>query len=535
MPLYRVESADGRTQFVDYNPATGESRTYRDFEDWRGNNKLPPGQMTYAANGHLTAGADGKPQLVTENTPGTPDTFWENWGQPVLDGAALVGGVVLIGAAIVGSGGTALIIGGAAVGVYGAARGGEVLVDRGTHGQTLNPIESAEARNAWINVGASVVGLAAAGSSLRLASAAGRAGSGLDDAANLARLANTARGANVAAQYADTAAIVDTGYSLAANWDRLTPQQRVSALAQMAFWSGGTAVAARQSGGVSNLYGVGDFSQAMASTNQWLRSQLPTGTEIKQVLGQIGDNFVPPAGQRVVEMVTPDGQRLKVLVEDTTMAMTGRGDGGATPPTALSRLPSQIESARLTRDPASGLITQIDGRPYQEFVNGLVTQRADEYRALRGAGVAGFTNAETGPVVSIVVDRRSGQVFEGTNTQIVNTNQLDLVLQQRLEALNRQAEAHGTYAYGDRGSGPYPHPSEPGTHAEVSAVNQAIAARRTRGEDVTWDGLRRDLFYDNAFLDKSVTRPAPTCANCTPLLDGIATDVGHFDTFPPNQ
>jgi hypothetical protein len=66
----------------------------------------------------------------------------------------------------------------------------------------------------------------------------------------------------------------------------------------------------------------------------------------------------------------------------------------------------------------------------------------------------------------------------------------------------------------------------------VSAVNQAIAARRARGEEVTWNSLERDLFYDNAFMKGTATRPAPTCANCTPLLDGIATDVGHFTTFP---
>jgi Domain of unknown function (DUF4781) len=324
VPLFRVEGADGRERYVDYNPANGEVRTYSDFADWRGNNKLPPGQMTYAANGHLTAGADGKPQLVTANTPGTPDTFWENWGQPALDGVAMVGGVVLLGAAVVGTGGTALLVGGALLGAYGAARGGDVLVDRGTHGQTLNPLDSAEARNAWLNVGAGVVGFAAAGSSLRLASAAGRTGTGLDDAANLMRLANGARSLNVAAQYTGTAAMVDTGYSLAANWDRLSPQQRVSALAQMAFWAGGTAVAARQSGGVGNLYGAGDMSKAMNATNQWLKNQIPSGTQIKQVLSQAAENFKPAPGQRVIEVVTPDGLRLKMVVEN---------EGGSTLPT----------------------------------------------------------------------------------------------------------------------------------------------------------------------------------------------------------
>ena len=325
VPLFRVETASGETRFVDFNPANGESRSYRDFNDWRENNQLPPGQMTFAANGHLTADEQGNARTITENTPGTVDTFWERWGQPVLDGAAIVGGVVLAGAAIVGTGGTALIVGGALAAAYGTYRGGEVIVDRATHGQSVNPLESSEARNAWINVGASVVGFAAAGATLRAASLAGRGASGFDDAARLLSAANTARVGNVAAQYADTAAFVDTGYTLAANWDRMTPQQRLTSLAQMAFWGGATTAAARQSGGLGNLYGVGDLSQSMSQMNQYLRSQVPSGTEIQQV----GPNLALrrealPPGDELVPIRLPDGTETHAIVRRAEVPTEGR-------------------------------------------------------------------------------------------------------------------------------------------------------------------------------------------------------------------
>lgn len=417
VPLFRVESADGRTRFVDFNPATGEARRYDNFQDWRENNKLPPGSMTYAENGHLTAGPDGKPRLVTENTPGTPDTFWENWGQPVLDGAAMVGGVVLLGAAIVGTGGTALIVGGAVLGAYGAYRGGEVLVDRGTHGQTLNPLENAEARNAWINVGASVIGFAAAGTSLRAASAMGRAAGGMDDAARAMQLAGTARTMNVAAQYADTAAMVDTGYSLAANWDQLSPQQRLTALAQMAFWGGGMAASARQAGGVRNLYGVGDMSQAMQRTNAWLQSQVPSGDRVRQVFASVADNFRPPQGFEVRELVTPDGLRIKVLVEkhDHILQMQSQNTGnGNTTPTP--RLPQLADGTTLP--------------PNTNFELAAANSRFIDPQALAAFGDASRLPTVSGKKVTVSHGAQAGEtktiILHGEANQTVTKNGVTL-------------------------------------------------------------------------------------------------------------
>ena len=366
-PLFRVETADGQTRFVDFNPADQTSRQYSDFTDWRENNQLPPGQMSYALDGHLTADANGQVRIETENTPNTVDTFWEQWGQPVLDGAALVGGVVLVGAAIVGTGGTALLVGGGLLAAYGGIRGGEVLIDRATHGETLS-LADAEARNAWINVGASAIGFAAAGASLRAASLAGNLTGSADDAARALTWLNAARATNVAAQYADTAAVIDTGWSLAANWDQLTPQQRLTAIAQMSFWAGGTAVSARQAGGIGNLYGASDIAQGLSQANQWLRSQLPDGAQVQQVLSSLPDNLAStlPANYTVERLVTPDGVEIMAIVRHDDaggsgpVRANGAGDGAAAPLRTSADVP-----------PASALADYPDAQPITLDARGL--------------------------------------------------------------------------------------------------------------------------------------------------------------------
>ncbi|WP_225672584.1 DUF4781 domain-containing protein [Bradyrhizobium hereditatis] len=66
LPLFRVTSADGRERFVD-----NIGRAYDSFDDWRENNQLPPGSMTYPSGGHLTARPDGSVALQHGNTPKT--------------------------------------------------------------------------------------------------------------------------------------------------------------------------------------------------------------------------------------------------------------------------------------------------------------------------------------------------------------------------------------------------------------------------------------------------------------------------------
>ncbi|MCA9555491.1 MAG: DUF4781 domain-containing protein, partial [Myxococcales bacterium] len=237
LPLFRVQDREsGQDRFVD-----NTGRTYDSFEDWQQNNKLPPGNMTYPADGHLTRGADGQVSLQSGNTPDTVDTLGEHVVQ-ALDTAALVGGVVAGGAVILGSGGTAgpVVLGAASL--WGAGRSGERLLDRANHGESINPFTDADARSEWLNLGANALGVAAVGATagaVRLA----RAGSALSPAA-----ATAASALNVGAAAADTLAMADTGYTLATRWDDLTGAQRAQMGLSMAFWGAGTAARTRLSG-----------------------------------------------------------------------------------------------------------------------------------------------------------------------------------------------------------------------------------------------------------------------------------------------
>lgn len=335
VPLFRVAAADGNgDRFVD-----NVGRTYENMQDWRDNNRLPPGTISYAENGHLTPDATGRPRMVTEASHAVPDTFWEK-AQPWVDGAITVAGVVAAGAVIVGTGGLAapVVLGGAAL--YGAGRATVTLHDRATHGQTLSPTDG-EARMAWLELGASALGAAGIGASLRAATLATR---GAATATNAARLATTL---NVAGQYADTGAMVDQTATLAVNWDRLTPEQRLRQVGQIAFWGTMTGAQARQAGGVSNLYGAANINSFMQQTGQQLRSS--------DFMARARQQFqnLNPLNYEMRQVQMPDGQTFNMVVRrdpqpgDNAMQMSGTGGSGGT---ATSYNPTTRSDADLQTD-----------------------------------------------------------------------------------------------------------------------------------------------------------------------------------------
>jgi hypothetical protein len=254
LPLFRVTDQNtGEARYVD-----NIGRQYDNFDDWRNNNKLPPGVMTFAADGHLSADANGQVRLVTENTPETPDTWHEHlFG--FLDKAALVGGIVAGGVAIVMTAGVAtpavVAVGATAVGVgssaWVAGRSGANLWDRAQHGQSINPFTNAEARGEWLNVGSSVVGLGAMGASARVANLA-RAGKTVSPLA-----ATTAAALTVSANSLDALSMGDAGFTLLTQWYNLSGAERAQLGLSMAFWAGSAAAQTRMTGaGVRNMFDV---------------------------------------------------------------------------------------------------------------------------------------------------------------------------------------------------------------------------------------------------------------------------------------
>lgn len=225
LPLFRVEGKDGAVRFVD-----NQGGHYADFATWRRENRLPPGNMTYPRDGELS-GKNGHAVLDSGNTPRTTDSFGEHVEQ-ALDKAALFGGVVAGGAMVFGSGGTAAPAVAASAGAWFAWRGAEeagALRERG-----LDQWDNPEYRMALFNTvagGASILpfGRLAYLAQTGKAGEAGRVWSGI----------------NGTAMAADGAAAANTGYTLAADWDDLTPGQRLEMGLGVALWGGLTLAAGR--------------------------------------------------------------------------------------------------------------------------------------------------------------------------------------------------------------------------------------------------------------------------------------------------
>lgn len=239
LPLFRVLDPAGHEHFVD-----NTGRRYDSFEDWRTNNRLPAGSVTYPDNGHLSSGSDGTVALGHGNTPQTADTLGKQLVQ-VIDKAALVGGIIAGGVLIVGSGGLAapIVAGGAGVavgaGAWGAYRSGDALLDRAQHGQSLDPLQDDEARGLWLSLGASALSVGAFGSAARFAQL-GRAGRAV------APLEASAHGyVQAGAALLDSAAIVNQGVDLSRNWSRMSAGDRVEAMLSMGFWATASIAGAR--------------------------------------------------------------------------------------------------------------------------------------------------------------------------------------------------------------------------------------------------------------------------------------------------
>ncbi len=215
LPLYRVVDAGGNERFVD-----NTGGRYDSFDEWINENELPPGNVSFPADGHLH---EGSTPLTSRNTPKTRDTVGE-YILTGLDWAALVGGAVAGGVMIVGSGGALapVVAGGAAL--YSGGRAAQQLAQSHDRGRSINPLTSWDAAGNWLGVAGGLLG---AGS---LASAA-RLGQG----ARLTSMLGTAAGG------VDAASAVHDGGTLIKDWSKLTPEQRAQLALKVAFYGGSTA------------------------------------------------------------------------------------------------------------------------------------------------------------------------------------------------------------------------------------------------------------------------------------------------------
>ncbi|MDG4778146.1 YwqJ-related putative deaminase [Micromonospora sp. WMMD961] len=234
----------------------------------------------------------------------------------------------------------------------------------------------------------------------------------------------------------------------------------------------------------------------------------------------------------------PDDNTPGNLPDDNTRLPDGtqRIPEDRTAPQELGRVEGDV-----TRD-ADGLITHVDGKPLDEYLRDTATQRTDEIRNMRDTGV--ISAKETGPVNSVAVDLRTGEVFEGVNGRprdVIPDENLHPVLRERLE----QMRADGPYPQynrdgtpmmrdGEQVTTPYPHGDNPLRHAEVKAVNEMLWRR---GPDVD-ASVMSEFRVDNRFPFRSDGQvAAPCCANCHRLLAGTPSNAGRltYDSGHPDS
>ncbi len=126
-----------------------------------------------------------------------------------------------------------------------------------------------------------------------------------------------------------------------------------------------------------------------------------------------------------------------------------------------------------------------------------------------------------------VVDRRTGEVFTAHNqpkTTIANPKDFHPLLQERI-AQQQKRHADGQ-----------DHFSEPGTHAEVLALDKALKKRQAQQPDVplTHDDLGEFTqvpMWSREIQGKKVGDPAPCCGHCAPITRGTHNPAGDAERF----
>ncbi|MFI7050960.1 hypothetical protein ACIBLB_02775 [Streptosporangium canum] len=183
---------------------------------------------------------------------------------------------------------------------------------------------------------------------------------------------------------------------------------------------------------------------------------------------------------------------------------------------------------------ADGLIERVDGSSVHDFVADMTRSRGLEYRTRRQEQTdLAFSDQKAGPVLSVLMDRKTGRLYEGVNDMIVVPDDLHPLLRERFDRLTVWSEEVGPFDHGpDYPPGASPHFSEPGTHAEVTAVSKALFDRTARGETVTTATLQ-ELYFDNRWIRViDDLERAPCCANCTHFLYDVPNPAGYYSRYP---
>ncbi|MBX9398257.1 hypothetical protein K4749_32875, partial [Streptomyces sp. TRM72054] len=201
---------------------------------------------------------------------------------------------------------------------------------------------------------------------------------------------------------------------------------------------------------------------------------------------------------------------------DSPMPAAGPGD----------KFLGQLDASRVQTE--NGLITRIDGHSVESFMQALSRERTHVYIEAKNTG--DFPKTETGQAVGVVLDRRTGFVYEGINGRpgqhLIPLEDLHPTLAERYHRI----------------SGSKPHPAELLEHAEVKAVNQLLHERTKLGlptDTRAMAQMHASVYFPfmkepNALGVKVVPKRAPFCVNCSHLLHDVPSGSGRFLGHPPD-
>ncbi|MFB9462608.1 hypothetical protein [Streptomyces cinereospinus] len=200
------------------------------------------------------------------------------------------------------------------------------------------------------------------------------------------------------------------------------------------------------------------------------------------------------------------------------------GDQPLPTPARGENVLGQLPEHRVTRD-ADGLITHVDGRNFEHFLKDLSYQRGAAFREAKELGT--LSRRQVGACAGQVMDLRTGTIIEGINGKFDNILAPDQV--------------HPTLAANYNAlPDPPPAPDHPLGHAEVKAVNALLWERTKLGlpdGEAALAELRAavEFPYTPHMQTQLSGRPAPFCANCNLMLDGVDSLHGRFTGNPPTD
>ncbi|KAG5671679.1 hypothetical protein PVAND_001867 [Polypedilum vanderplanki] len=226
LSIFRFRArVDKKWKFVD-----NVGRVYTSFDDWKQNNVLPPGKVLYPLNGHLQRNSCGYVQTRCKHTPFGSST--SKFMKSADLGTGLIGIAGAVGTLFL-SGGAALpfVVAGVGSAIYTTVRSSYHLIDRGTHGQTLNPFDSHENFSLWLGIGANLISFGAMGATVRLSTLAFQ---GKNVTQGFKLLVNLINGTSLTV---NSIAVANSLAYMAIHFEEMTPVDVLMQVASVAFWA----------------------------------------------------------------------------------------------------------------------------------------------------------------------------------------------------------------------------------------------------------------------------------------------------------